>query len=76
MSTETILTCYLIGIIVFYFIFLLAFTHNSDFCVEKLEIEDTVIILFFAIFWLPILIICLLTVLNNRLIRTLKKIKN
>ena len=76
MSTETILICYLIGIIIFYFIFLLIFIHDSDFCTEELEMEDTVIILFLAIFWLPVLTIYLLTVLNNGLIKILKKIKS
>jgi len=76
MSTETILIYYSIGIIVSYFIFLLVFIHNSDFYIEKLEMEDTIIILFLAIFWLPILIIWFFTILNNELIKILKKIKN
>ena len=76
MFTETILTCYLIGIIIFYFTFLLIFIHGSDFCIEELEMEDTAIILFLAIFWLPVLIIYFLTVLNNGLIKILKKIKS
>jgi len=76
MSTETILICYSIGIIVSYFIFLLIFIYNSDFCIEKLEMEDTIIILFLAIFWLPVLIIWFFTILNNELIKILKKIKN
>jgi len=76
MSTETILICYSIGIIVSYFIFLFVFIHNSDFCIEKLEMEDTIVILFLAIFWLPILIIWFFTILNNELIKILKKIKN
>jgi len=76
MSTETILICYSIGIIVSYFIFLLVFIYNSDFCIEKLEMEDTIIILFLAIFWLPVLIIWFFTILNNELIKILKKIKN
>ena len=75
MSTETILICYSIGIIVSYFIFLLVFIYNSDFCIEKLEMEDTIIILFLAIFWLPVLIIWFFTILNNELIKILKKIK-
>ena len=76
MSTETILICYSIGIIVSYFIFLLVFIYNSDFCIEKLEMEDTMVILFLAIFWLPVLIIWFFTILNNELIKILKKIKN
>ncbi|RKX59684.1 MAG: hypothetical protein DRP29_04125 [Thermodesulfobacteriota bacterium] len=75
MSTETFLICYSIGIIVSYFIFLLVFIHVSDFCIEKLEMEDTVIIFFLAMFWLPILIIWIFTILNNELIKILKKIK-
>ncbi|RKX62732.1 MAG: hypothetical protein DRP34_03685 [Thermodesulfobacteriota bacterium] len=76
MSTETILIYYLIGIVVFYFIFLLVFIYGSDSCIKELEIEDTMAIFFLAIFWLPILIICLLTVLSNELIKILKKIRN
>ena len=76
MPVETILICYSIGIIVSYFIFLLVFIYNSDFCIEKLEMEDTVIIFFLAMFWLPILIIWIFTILNNELIKILKKIKN
>jgi len=76
MLTETILICYSIGIIVSYFIFLLVFIYNSDSCIEKLEMEDTIIILFLAIFWLPVLIIWFFTILNNELIKILKKIKN
>jgi len=76
MSAETILICYLIGIIIFYFIFLLIFIHGSDFCIEGLEMEDTIVILFLAIFWLPILTIWFFTILNNELIKILKKIKN